>query len=143
MKRKSRICACKLFYFLQPCCLPASIPSSLSLIFPLIKLSPSCLLPFLLPVILPHWCPSFNYLTGEGQESTSDHPHGPGGGCSLHHMLDAYPHLCHHHSPGQNPQLHTADYYLALLHHPGLHQQVAPDIIWELKALKIAKSNYI
>ena len=39
-------------------------------------------------------------------------------------MLDAHPHLRHHHRPGENPQLHPPDHHLALLHRPGLHQQV-------------------
>ncbi|KAG7512388.1 delta-type opioid receptor-like [Solea senegalensis] len=62
-------------------------------------------------------------LPGEGQEPTSDHAHGPGGGCRLHRLLDAHSHLCHHHHSRQHPQFHAADDHLALLHRPWLHKQ--------------------
>ncbi|XP_061913566.1 mu-type opioid receptor isoform X2 [Entelurus aequoreus] len=65
-------------------------------------------------------------LAGEGQEPAAHHPHGAGGGGRLHRVLDAHPHLRHHHRPHQHPQLHPADHHLALLHRPGLHQQPQP-----------------
>uniref|UniRef100_A0A8C7LAT7 Opioid receptor, mu 1 n=1 Tax=Oncorhynchus kisutch TaxID=8019 RepID=A0A8C7LAT7_ONCKI len=63
-------------------------------------------------------------LQGEGPQPAAHHPHGPGGGGRLHHLLDAHPHLRHHQSPNQHPQLPAAVRHLALLHRSGLHQQL-------------------
>lgn len=49
--------------------------------------------------------PSALWLQRERQEPAEDHPHGPGGGGRLHHLLDPHPHL--HHSQdhgGYQPQ---------------------------------------
>lgn len=86
--------------------------------------------------LLNHFHPSHTRpLTGERQEPASDHPHGPGGGRRLHCFLDSHTCFCHHHNSDQHPQLYAADHHLALLHCPGVHQQV--------RTRPLAKTNMV
>lgn len=71
----------------------------------------------------PHQC-TIQTLTGKRQEPQKNHPHGLGRSSCLHRLLDPNSRLCHHHSSDKYSQLHPPDYHLALLHCPGLHQQV-------------------
>lgn len=61
---------------------------------------------------------------GKGQEPAQDHQDGAGGRGRVYRLLDPHPHLRHHQSPHHDSRDHLPDGFLALLHRPGLHQQL-------------------
>lgn len=124
LRQEGTICTPLLIIPISPLILSFSLSSTLYSHLPPWTVSPLLQCLPCPPFLTLSLCKRIFCAPGKGQEPAPDHPHGPGGGSCLHCLLDAHSRLRHYHSLGQHPQLDISDHHLALLHCPGLHQQV-------------------